>query len=65
MKGDKCLLINMNHIKQLEEINLRIMPRKEIPAEMEKFEKKNKKMEPATERSIFIRLYRWCQKLTS
>jgi len=44
---------------------LRSMPRKEIPAEMEKIKKKIIKTTPGTERSKFVRLYRWCQKLTS
>jgi len=44
---------------------LKSMPRKEIPAEMEKLEKKIKETEPGTERSKYLRLYRWCQKLTS
>jgi len=41
------------------------MPRKEIPAEMEKLKQKIIETPPGTERSKFIRLYRFCQKLTS
>jgi len=41
------------------------MPRKEIPAEMEKIKKKISETEPGTERSKLIRLYRFCQRLTS
>jgi len=44
---------------------LRTMPRKEIPAEMEKLKQKISETPPGIERSKFIRLYRWCQKLTS
>jgi len=44
---------------------LRTMPRKEILEEMERIKEKIKETEPGTERSKFIRLYRWCQKLTS
>jgi len=43
---------------------LRTMPRKEIPAEMEKLKQKITETPPGTERSKFIRLYRWCQELT-
>jgi len=44
---------------------LRSMPRKEIPAEMEKIKEKIIETPPGTERSKFIKLYRWCQKLNS
>jgi len=40
------------------------MPRKEIPAEMEKIKKRIIETPPGTERSKLIRLYRFCQKLT-
>jgi len=41
------------------------MPRKEIPAEMEKLKRKIVETPPGTERSKFIRLYRFCEKLIS
>ncbi len=41
------------------------MPRKEIPAEMEKLKLKIIKTTPGTERSKFVRLYRFCEKLIS
>ncbi|WP_262510727.1 hypothetical protein [Brumimicrobium aurantiacum] len=41
------------------------MPKKEIPAEMEKLKQKIHETEPGTERSKYLRLYRWCQKLIS
>jgi len=44
---------------------LRSMPRKEIPAEMKKLKLKIVETPPGTERSKLIRLYRFCQKLTS
>jgi hypothetical protein len=44
---------------------LRTMPRKVILAEMEKLKLKVSETPPGTERSKFIKLYRWCQKLTS
>jgi len=44
---------------------LRSMPRKEIPAEMEKIKKKIIETPPGTERSKFIRLYWFCKKLIS
>jgi len=43
---------------------LRSMPRKEIPAEMEKIIKRIIETPPGTERSKFIKLYQWCQKMT-
>jgi len=44
---------------------LRSMPRKEIPVEMEKIKKRIIETPPGTERSKYIRLYLFCQKLTS
>jgi len=44
---------------------LRSIPRKEIPAEMEKLKLKITETTPGTERSKLIRLYRFCQKRTS
>jgi len=44
---------------------LRTMPRKEIPAEMEKIKQKIIETPPGTERSKFIRLFRFCEKLIS
>jgi len=44
---------------------LRSMPRKEIPAEMEKLKKKIIETEPGTERSKYLRLYRFCERLVS
>jgi len=44
---------------------LRSMPRKEIPAEMENIKKKIVETPPGTERSKFIRLYQFCEKLIS
>jgi hypothetical protein len=44
---------------------LRTMPRKEIPEEMEKLKQKIVEIPPGTERSKFIRLYRFCEKLIS
>jgi len=44
---------------------LRSMPRKEIPAEMKKLKQRIIETPPGTERSKFIRLYLFCQKLTS
>ncbi|WP_417266102.1 hypothetical protein [Brumimicrobium sp.] len=44
---------------------LRSMPRKEIPVEMEKLKQKIIETPPGTERSKYLKLYRWCQKLTS
>jgi len=41
------------------------MPRKEIPAEMEKIKKKIIETPPGTERIKFIRLYRFCERLIS
>lgn len=41
------------------------MPRKEIPAEMEKIKQKIIETSPGTERSKLIKLYQWCQKLLS
>jgi len=41
------------------------MPKKEIPAEMEKLKLKIVETPPGTERSKFIRLYRFCEKLSS
>jgi len=44
---------------------LRSMPRKEIPAEMKKLKLKIVETDPGTERSKFIRLYQFCEKLIS
>jgi len=44
---------------------LRTMPRKEIPAEMEKIKQRIIETPPGTERSKFLRLYRFCEKLIS
>ncbi|RFC54045.1 hypothetical protein [Brumimicrobium aurantiacum] len=44
---------------------LRSMPRKEIPAEMEKLKQKIIETEPGTERSKFVSIYRFCEKLIS
>jgi len=44
---------------------LRTMPRKDILAEMEKIKEKINETPYWTERNKFIKLYRWCQKLTS
>ncbi len=41
------------------------MPRKEIPAEMEKIKQKIEETPPGTERSKFIKLYRFCERLTN
>jgi len=41
------------------------MPRKEIPAEMEKLKLKIVETPPGTERSKLIRLYRFCERLIS
>lgn len=41
------------------------MPRKEIPAEMENLKQRIIETPPGTERTKFIRLYLFCQKLTS
>jgi hypothetical protein len=44
---------------------LRTMPKKEIPVEMEKIKRRIIETPSGTERSKLIKLYRWCQKLTS
>ncbi|WP_165366115.1 hypothetical protein [Brumimicrobium glaciale] len=44
---------------------LRTMPRKEIPAEMEKIKEKISETPPGNERSKFVRLYKFCEKLIS
>ncbi len=41
------------------------MPRKEIPAEMENLKQRIIETPPGTERSKFIRLYRFCEELIS
>jgi len=44
---------------------LRTMPRKEIPAEMEKIKEKISETTPGNERSKFVRLYKFCERLVS
>lgn len=53
--------INLACIKNI----LASMPKKEIPAEMEKIKQKLIETPPGTERSKYVKLYQWCQKLLS
>jgi hypothetical protein len=41
------------------------MPRKEIPAEMEKIKSKISETPPGTERNKFVRLYQFCIMIIS
>jgi hypothetical protein len=41
------------------------MPRKKIPAEMEKLKQKISETPPGTERIKFIRIYQFCDRLIS
>jgi len=41
------------------------MPKKEIPAEMEKLQEKISETPPGTDRSKFIKLYQFCERLIS
>jgi len=44
---------------------LKSMPRKEIPAEIEKLKQKISETPLGTERSNFLRLYQFCERLIS